>query len=130
MITPSGNNYNIVETRTPTETIWSLADKTPYKARQAKTKSKLAELKELEAELAEIKKLAQELMDSGEIDSFDLDFLEEDAEEDEQAVLNASKQPLDFDVFVESLGRKNKEVIDFDKFNDYMNTACMIWCVC
>jgi len=58
MKTLSGNTYNIIETRTPTETIWSMADRTPYKTRQAKTnnKSKLEQVRALEAEFEEIKK--------------------------------------------------------------------------
>jgi len=99
MKTLSGNTYNIIETRTPTQTIWSMADKKPYQARQAKTgnKSNREELKALEKQLAELQKLAQDLMDKG--IPINLDDEDEELLEDEQAVLSASKQPLDFDKY-------------------------------
>jgi len=117
METISGNTYNIIETRTQNGGIeWRLASKTSKK-------SKLAQVRELEKEFAEIKKLVQELTDSGEIANMNFNFDDdEDLLEDEQAVLSASKNTLDFDDTVDLLSRKSPEKINADKFEHYIKT--------
>ena len=116
MKTISGNTYNIVETRTPTETIWS--------AVKTSKKSHHEQVKALEAEFEEIKKLVKELTDSGEIANIDFDFLEDDEDEDiedKQAVLCAAKN-LDFDHTVEMINRKGRDAINGDNFEHYIKT--------
>ena len=104
-------------TRTGNQTIW---------AASKNHNSKLAQVRALEKEFKEIKKLAQNLIDSGEIANMEFDFGDDDEEkdllEDEQAVLSASKDFLDFDNTIELFSRKRPEKIDADDFNHYMDT--------